>query len=89
MDSRLEEFALDNALPIWDANFTQADKRPGWGHSTWEEGLALGRAAGAGRILMTHYSRDYTDAFLREQERLAQEQDGACLFAREGMVIDL
>lgn len=89
MASALAEFARGSALLIWDANFTQADKRPGWGHSTWEEGLAVARAAGAERILMTHYSRDYTDSFLREQERLAKGELSACLFAREGMVIGL
>ena len=66
-----------------------ADALADWGHSTWEEGLAVGRAAGAKRILMTHYSRDYTDEFLRGQERLAQKECGACAFAREGMVIAL
>lgn len=85
----LADFARGTSLLIWDANFTQADKRDGWGHSTWEEGLAVGRAAGAERILMTHYSRDYTDSFLEEQELLAGRESGACVFAREGMEIAL
>lgn len=89
MFSRLAEFARGSGLLIWDANFTQADKRPGWGHSTWEEGLELARAAGVEKILMTHYDRGYTDEFLREQERLAQRESCACVFAREGMVIAL
>ena len=89
MADSLAEFARNTGLLIWDANFTRADKRAGWGHSTWEEGLAVARAAGAERILMTHFSRNYTDAFLREQERLAREENGACAFAREGMVIAL
>lgn len=86
---RLAEFAKDSDLLIWDANFTDADKQPGWGHSTWDEGLTLGRAAGAKKILMTHYSRDYTDSFLQRQEELAQRENSACIFAREGMVIEL
>ena len=89
MADSLAAFAWGTSLLIWDANFTREDKQAGWGHSTWEEGLAVGRAAGAERILMTHYSRDYTDEFLRGQERLAQKECGACAFAREGMVIDL
>ena len=89
MFSGLAEFAAGSSLLVWDANFVQADKRLGWGHSTWEEGLALGRAAGAERVLMTHYSREYSDVFLQEQELAAKEQDSACLFAREGMVIEL
>lgn len=84
---RLAEFVRGSSLLIWDANYTRADKRPGWGHSTREEGLALGRAAGVERILMTHYAREYTDAFLEEQEELARRED--CIFAREGMVLEL
>ena len=89
MADSLADFARDADLLIWDANFTRHDKQDGWGHSTWEEGLAVGRAAGAEQILMTHFSRDYTDGFLREQERLARGECGVCAFAREGMVIAL
>lgn len=86
---RLRDFASGSSLLIWDASFTQADKCSGWGHSTWQEGLALGRAAGAERVLMTHYSRGYSDDFLREQEKLALRECDRCIFAREGMVISL
>ena len=86
---RLADFARGSSLLIWDANYAPGQKRPGWGHSTWEEGIALRRAAGAERVLMTHYDRTYNDAFLREQENLACRADGACQFAREGMVLTL
>lgn len=86
--SALAGFAQGSDLLIWDATYTGPDLRPGWGHSTWERGLALGRAAGAGLVLMTHYSWDYSDEFLRRQEALAG-QDGICRFAKEGMVITL
>lgn len=86
--SALTGFAQGSDLLVWDAAFTRSDLRPGWGHSTWEQGLKLGRAAGAGLVLMTHYSWDYSDEFLRRQEALAG-QDGICRFAKEGMVITL
>lgn len=89
MFARLTEFSRGADLIVWDASYTRADKRPGWGHSTWEEGIALRRAAGAGRVLMSHYSPDYTDPFLQEQELEAQRADRTCIFAREGMVLDL
>lgn len=87
--SALAAFARGSSLLIWDASYTQMDKHPGWGHSSWEEGLALGRAAGTERVLMTHYAREYTDRFLRMQESAAKKADRACIFAREGMVIEL
>ena len=49
--------------------------------------MELGRAAGAGLVLMTHYSREYTDCFLRGQQELAEREDDICRFAKEGMVI--
>lgn len=85
----LADFARDCDLLIWDANFTAADLQKGWGHSTWEQGLDMARAAGARRVLMTHYDRSYTDKFLREQERLAKQKSDTCIFAREGMEIEL
>ncbi len=86
---KLADFARGSSLLIWDANYAPARKRAGWGHSTWEDGVALRRAAGAERVLMTHYDRSYNDAFLREQERLACQSDSACQFAKEGMVLTL
>lgn len=82
----LAAFAGGTDLLIWDANFTAADLRPGWGHSTWEQGIELGELCGARRVLMTHYSQDYDDGFLARQEELCW---GRCIFAREGTVIGL
>ena len=73
---------------IWDANFTQSDFRPGWGHSTWEQGINLGHQTHVRKILMTHYNWEYTDGFLKQQESLS-DQDAFCYFAKEGMKIEL
>lgn len=88
MFSALTGFARGSDLLIWDAAFTRSDLRLGWGHSTWEHGLELGHAAMAGQVLMSHYSQDYTDEFLRCQEKLAGA-DRICRFAKEGMVVVL
>lgn len=86
---RLAEFARGTDLLVWDAGFFPGEKKPGWGHSTWAEGLELGRRAGAKRVLMTHYGTDHTDELLLAQQALAREADGRCIFSREGMVIEL
>lgn len=83
----LTDFARDSKVLIWDANFTVADLQEGWGHSTWEQGVALRRTCGAETVLMTHYCWTYTDQFLREQEQLAAKADRAVRFAKEGMEI--
>lgn len=86
---RLAAFARGTDLLVWDASYAPEDLKPGWGHSTWAQGLALGRAAGAKRVLMTHYSTQYSDTFLQHQERLARRMDSRAQFARERMVIEL
>lgn len=85
--SRLTAFARGTDLLIWDANYTSADLKRGWGHSTWAQGLELGQAAGAKQVLMTHYSSGCRDEFLREQEALAASP--LSRFAKEGMVLEL
>lgn len=87
--SELENFCCKSALLIWDATFAPEDMHLGWGHSTWKQGIELGRKARAGRVLMTHYSQEYTDLFLSQQEQLAIEEDSISCFAKEGMVIRL
>lgn len=82
-------FAKESSLLIWDAGFVQADLQPGWGHSTWEQGIGMRHAAGAKRVMMTHYNWAYSDAFLRRQEAMAADMDSACIFGKEGMVIAL
>lgn len=88
---RLAEFARDSDLLIGDACYTEENlaQRQGWGHGSIERCRKLRRLSGAKRALLTHYERSYTDIFLRQQEEQSMVQDPACLFAREGMVLEL
>jgi len=79
----LTAFSQGADLLIWDANFVTGDLQPGWGHSTWEQGLGLAKEAKVHNVMLTHYSRDYTSAFLETQEELAQTVFPGCVFARE------
>lgn len=82
---QLAEFAKDTDFLLWDAGFTAKDLKAGWGHSTWEQGVAVRRAAQAKKAVMMHYNAEYDDAFLQRLEEAAGNEDGAVLFAREGM----
>lgn len=84
----LHRFAAGADLLIWDATFAPEHLRPGWGHSTWAQGLEVGAAAGVRRLLMTHFSTDYTDDFLHGQETAARRR-GNCVFAKEGMRLEV
>lgn len=104
-DERLKAFCAGCDLLIWDACFTSEDlkKHRGWGHSSWEEGIDLGRSARVKRVLMTHYASGYTDDVLRAEEEAARvkeeavrveeevtrTEEPAIIFAKEGMVIEL
>lgn len=83
----LTDFAKGVNLLIWDANFIESDFMPGWGHSTWRQGLILRELAGAERVIMTHFAQNHPDTFLREQEKICRQLDSASSFAKEGMEI--
>ena len=89
MARQLADFARGADLLVWDANFVEQDLKPGWGHSTWRQGLDIARGAGIKRVLMAHYAGSYDDRFLRGQEALAREASGSVYFAREGLVMEL
>lgn len=95
LDEEMKEimavFCRECDLLICDANFSPEEQKRhvGWGHSSWEEGVRLRREAGARQVLMTHFSCDYTDGILREQERLAKKADDLCCFAKEGMELQI
>lgn len=99
LDCELEEaflpeivrFAQDTDLMVCDASFTAEEliRCRGWGHSSWQQCLALRRACGAKLALLTHYSDSYDDRFLQRQERLAAIEDPNARFAREGMEVPL
>jgi phosphoribosyl 1,2-cyclic phosphodiesterase len=89
IDAELVAFAHDADLLVYDANYTQRDYDPhrGWGHSTWEAGLALARAAGVGTPVMAHHGTERTDAeidaLLTKSRKLCPDIIAAC----EGMTV--
>lgn len=81
----------DADLVIYDTTYTD-DEYPryrGWGHSTWQEGVRLCRAAGAKRLLAFHHDPDHDDDTL---DRIAVELDRelpGSLVAHEGLQLEL
>ncbi len=76
-------------LLVFDGNDLPGYKKEGWGHSTWEEGISFMKEAQIRRVLITHYGFGLNDDVLEEEERKAKEVSDACIFAREGMVIEV
>lgn len=78
-------------LVIYDSTYTEEEFRCkiGWGHSTWEEGIRLCRAAEAQRLALFHHDPDHDDAMVAAIERDAQAVWPEVFAAREGMTVTL
>lgn len=92
-DAEIARACAGADLLLYDATYTpdEMDARRGWGHSSWQAGLALRQAARARRTLLIHHAPDRTDAMLQAIQARVREQDegGAIDVAREGQVIAL
>lgn len=77
-------------LVIYDCTYTD-DELPayaGWGHSTWQEGVRLCEAAGAGTLAIFHHDPSRDD---RALDRIAEAADRirpGTVVAREGLVLE-
>ena len=61
----------------------------GWGHSTFEEGAKIVRAANAKQYVLFHHDPDQNDADVDEKQRRAQELFPNSICAYEGLTIDV
>ncbi|MCF8483426.1 MAG: MBL fold metallo-hydrolase [Rhodospirillum sp.] len=76
---------------IYDSTYTEEEfpAKVGWGHSTWEEGMRLCKAAGVSHLVIFHHDPDHDDSFMGRLEQTARKAWEGCIVARDGMVIDL
>jgi ribonuclease BN (tRNA processing enzyme) len=59
----------------------------GWGHSTWQAGAELARAAGVPQLVMFHHDPNRTDDQLDAMECAARVALPGTVAAREGMTL--
>jgi phosphoribosyl 1,2-cyclic phosphodiesterase len=91
-EKALVDFCSSADLILYDAHWDEEkDYAPhrGWGHSTWQAGLRLLRAAGAGRLGCIHHAPQATDADLLYREASLRRAHPESFFAREGATIRL
>jgi len=70
MDQDLFELSGGVDLLIYDAQYTPGEYiqgHRGWGHSTWEKGVELARAAGVKRLHLFHHDQIHSDTFLEKK----------------------
>ncbi len=90
LDERLAGFARGAGLMIYDAMYTPeeyAAGKKGWGHSTWLEAVRTAKAAGAGRLLLSHLNPDHDDAAVDQIASRAAAALPGTAAARQGTTI--
>ncbi|MDA0859037.1 MAG: MBL fold metallo-hydrolase, partial [Verrucomicrobia bacterium] len=93
--SPIRELAHETDLLICDGQYTPAEhaQRIGWGHGTPELCLQEAIAAGARRLLITHFDPTHSDATLAQLEKgfqkTAHSSGIPVAFARQGQAIAL
>ncbi|WFT82488.1 MBL fold metallo-hydrolase [Methylobacterium sp. CB376] len=84
-ERNLLNFVRDADLVVYDGMFTEGEYPAcrGWGHSTWEKGVELCRAANVGRLGIIHLYPQHSDAELRDMEKALQAAMPTAFIARE------
>lgn len=59
----------------------------GWGHSTWQEGVALAREWGVDRVVITHHGAHLDDALAEKRDAEMRETWNRASLARQGRAI--
>ena len=90
-DQNILELIEGSDLVIYDSTYTEEEfvTKVGWGHSTWNEGLALCQAANVKKFAIFHHEPDHDDDFVDGIEAEAQATWEHSFAAREGMVVSL
>lgn len=78
-------------LVIYDSIYTDDEfpAKVGWGHSTWQEGIRLYRAANVERLAIFHHDPDHVDSFMEDLENEARRQWPGVFVARDKMEVIL
>lgn len=89
VDPTLKRLAAGADILIYDAQYAPEEypSKVGWGHSTWEAGAALARAAGVPQLVLFHHDPGRDDDALAALEARARAALPGTVAAREGMVL--
>lgn len=89
VDPTLQKLAAGADLLIYDAQYTPEEYpgRVGWGHSTWQAGVELARAADVKKLVLFHHDPGRTDRQLEALEAAAGAALPGTVAAREGTTL--
>lgn len=89
MDRALREYARAADVLIMDSNngVEEAERRRGWGHSTWRDCISVAREAGARTLVLNHHDAFQNDDAVREKEAMARREFPDVFCAYEGLTL--
>ena len=78
-------------LVIYDSTYTDKEfpAKIGWGHSTWQEGVRLCKAANVKSLAIFHHDPEHEDRFLDELEAEVRQTWSGAFLAREDSRLNL
>ena len=97
VDDALKQLSRNASLLIYDTMYTPEEydgssggpSRRGWGHSTFEAGVDLAKAANVDTLVLFHHDPSHDDDAVVEIERRAQALFPKSIAAFEGQTFDL
>ncbi len=92
IDDKIVSLVEGVDLLIYDTTYTDSEylaARVGWGHSTWQEGVRLAKAAKVERLVLFHHEPDHDDQTMARIEAQAQAMRPGTFAAREGATVVL
>jgi phosphoribosyl 1,2-cyclic phosphodiesterase len=78
---------------IYDSTYTDEEyyhpqnSKIGWGHSTWQEGVKIAKAAQVKKLVIFHHDPSHNDLFMDDIGDRATRAFAQAIVAREGMEI--
>ena len=88
-DQNVLDLIEGSEIVIYDSTFTDEEFPSflGWGHSTWQEGVRLCKAANAKRLAIFHHAPEHDDDFMRNVADEARQEWDSCVVAQEQMIL--
>lgn len=88
-DPALVDFVRGADLVLFDAMFCDQEYGAcvGWGHSTWQKGIALARAGEVNDFGLFHHDPRHTDDIMEQIEAQAREAFPGAFAAKEGTTL--
>ncbi|MGL4389032.1 MAG: MBL fold metallo-hydrolase, partial [Brevinema sp.] len=91
LDPRVVQISRDADLMIHDAQYEQKElsKYAGWGHSSWEQAVAVARESKVKMLGLTHHDPTRTDDQVEALEKEARKSFTNLSYCREGVTFVL